>query len=82
MKLTDPISLDRITVPGRGIFCRHPQCFSLDTFVLMMSKLQNRVWKCPICNYRCYDLYKDPYLSEIVNGIESNIVEVEFNARG
>lgn len=70
--------MNRIRIPARGVFCQHPQCFSLDTFVLMMSKLFHRSWKCPICNYRCYGLYKDTYITDILNKAGPKNEEVEF----
>lgn len=82
IKLVDPISLGRINIPARGIFCQHPQCFSLDTFILMVSKLQHRSWKCPICNYRCYSMYRDTYTVDILSLAGPQNEEVEFYQDG
>jgi hypothetical protein len=64
--LNDPYNLEKIKLPARGKYCEHAQCFSLDTFVLMMSSTQYPNWRCPVCKRRCFSLYVDTYMLGII----------------
>lgn len=41
-----PCSLVPISCPGRGVDCRHNQCFDLREFLILSSE---NGWRCPIC---------------------------------
>jgi hypothetical protein len=66
ISLNDPYNLEKIKLPARGKYCTHAQCFSLDTFVLMMNSTQYPNWRCPTCKKRCFNLYVDTYMLEII----------------
>ena len=44
-----PFSFVPITCPGRGIHCKHSQCFDIPEFLVMQSPNDSE-WKCPICS--------------------------------
>ncbi|KAJ3291584.1 SUMO ligase siz1 [Borealophlyctis nickersoniae] len=48
VKLTCPLSLTRIVVPGKGRNCKHVQCFDLETFTKLYRV--SAKWKCGVCN--------------------------------
>jgi zinc finger MIZ domain-containing protein len=48
ISLRDPISLKRISIPARGIICRHVQPFDLETYLEL--NMRNPTWKCILCN--------------------------------
>ncbi|KAI8840981.1 MIZ/SP-RING zinc finger-domain-containing protein [Chytriomyces cf. hyalinus JEL632] len=54
-----PISLVRMSTPGRGKKCNHVQSFDLETFIQMNEKKD--VWKCPVCarQIKCSDIVID-----------------------
>lgn len=66
ISLNDPFNLERLKLPARGKYCEHPQCFSLDTFVLLMSHTPFPNWRCPICRRRCFSLKIDTYIQDII----------------
>ena len=55
-----PLSMVPITIPARGIFCKHAQCFDLREFLLLIPEHN---WSCPICHEQLsYDSLRfDPY---------------------
>jgi hypothetical protein len=71
IKLTtrDPLSHARITVPARGINCKHLQCFDLSTY-LQLNKNSPK-FNCPVCSKPTpyeelvIDSYFDKFLKEI-----------------
>ncbi|KAJ3386608.1 E3 SUMO-protein ligase pias1, partial [Chytriomyces hyalinus] len=54
-----PISLVRMSTPGRGKKCNHVQSFDLETFIQMNEKKD--IWKCPVCarQIKCPDISID-----------------------
>ena len=44
----DPISGRLMENPGRGVNCRHDQCFDLKAYLKKAN--HTRVWACPLCN--------------------------------
>lgn len=72
-------------MPARGKYCNHAQCFNLETFVLMMSSTQYPTWRCPICKNRCFSLYVDSYIEEILKEAKAAgdlAQEVSFDVTG
>ena len=47
----DPLSGDILKYPGRGINCRHCQCFDLKEYIKRATLC--RRWVCPICSTLC-----------------------------
>ncbi|KAH8550225.1 hypothetical protein BGW37DRAFT_77169 [Umbelopsis sp. PMI_123] len=47
VSLRDPVTLVRISVPGKGIHCMHSGCFDIETFLQFHE--YTREWKCPHC---------------------------------
>ncbi|CAN0510360.1 unnamed protein product, partial [Ectocarpus sp. 8 AP-2014] len=39
-----------ITCPGRGRYCKHLQCFDLNTFLSFNKDCAGAAWKCGVCN--------------------------------
>lgn len=48
MKLKDPVSTLRISIPCRSTVCSHSQCFDAESFLQLQE--QAPTWVCPICN--------------------------------
>ncbi|KAL7067755.1 MIZ zinc finger domain-containing protein [Cryptosporidium serpentis] len=48
-----PLSMDKLELPGRGIYCRHINCFDIKSFIQINSTIKafNSRWKCPLCFY-------------------------------
>ncbi|KAH0793821.1 MIZ zinc finger family protein [Histomonas meleagridis] len=44
-----PFSFVPITCPGRGLHCKHSQCFDIPEFLIMQGPNDSE-WRCPICN--------------------------------
>lgn len=55
-----------IDTPVRGINCNHGQCFDLNTYINFMYNMQNRNWKCPICNKEAKQFYVDGQFVELI----------------
>ena len=64
LDIIDNVSLTPITVPARGVFCDHIQCFSLDTFIKSMVNENRRRWICPVCKKRAPRFVVDLYLEK------------------
>ncbi|KAF0742239.1 E3 SUMO-protein ligase PIAS3-like [Aphis craccivora] len=45
--LNDPLTTTRMTLPARGVECKHIQCFDAMKFLKINENMQT--WKCPIC---------------------------------
>jgi hypothetical protein len=60
-----PITHKTISCPGRGIHCKHRQCFDLETFLRCAAAVN---WHCPICARVTpfTELRSDPDLGHIV----------------
>jgi len=51
IRLTDPISLTRITRAARGVDCDHIQTFDLESFITAAKGAPaKRYWCCPVCD--------------------------------
>ncbi|KAH7714263.1 zinc finger protein [Aphelenchoides avenae] len=97
LTLQCPVSLMRIHVPGRGVRCKHLQCFDLATYLRMrdtsyLSSLSNVTlqttppWSCPICGLglerRSADLRIDEYFAVLLETYEQDTVKVKVLADG
>lgn len=51
---TCPITLQRISIPGKGVSCKHGMVFDVRSYLLLGSTTNS--WKCPIC---AIDLYPE-----------------------
>ena len=47
--LTCSLTALKITMPARGIFCTHYQCFDLSNFLLLTTASLTPQWMCPLC---------------------------------
>lgn len=45
-----PLGLCIISLPARGVSCKHLQCFDLKTFLLFNKKARSRAYLCTICH--------------------------------
>lgn len=45
-----PLSLMRISNPGKGKYCKHKQCFDLKIFLQFFERKPLSKWKCTVCN--------------------------------
>ncbi len=85
VSLIDPLAQTLISIPARGRFCKHLQCFSLSSFVENMEQITARRWLCPICSTKIFDIQVDKFLEEILNEVRENgnpAKEVLFKSTG
>jgi hypothetical protein len=82
--LSCPLSTERISIPVRGIFCTHFQCFDLKTYTSLISEATNPRWKCPLCNSLAYELQIDCILQAIIaqNKYQTHVKEIVFYKNG
>ena len=72
----DPLSGDLMKYPGRGIHCRHCQCFDLKEYIKRATLC--RRWVCPICSTLCElkDLVFSHQMKQyITDGVQPTLVE-------
>ena len=83
--ILDNVSLTPISLPARGVFCDHPQCFSLDTFVKSMANEARRKWACPVCKRRSprfvIDLFVEQQIKEALK-TDRSIEQILFHKDG
>ncbi|CAM9892140.1 unnamed protein product [Ectocarpus sp. 6 AP-2014] len=89
LSLRCPLGLVPITCPGRGRYCKHLQCFDLNTFLSFNKDCAGAAWKCGVCNLpiKPEDLVVDTYLDEVVRSLEEqgltdDAEEVEIHQDG
>ncbi|KAG0176924.1 hypothetical protein DFQ28_005670 [Apophysomyces sp. BC1034] len=78
MSLKCPISLLRIQQPVRGEDCKHPDCFDLQSYLVINQ--DSITWKCPHCN-ECTPpnkLSRDLFFEDLLIRVPKNANEVEF----
>ena len=53
--LRDPISLVRLTLPCKGLYCQHLQCFGLDVYRIINKQRMRHSsqFRCPLCDLHC-----------------------------
>jgi len=56
-----------LKTPAKGAHCKHANCFSLENFVSVWQKNNQRKWMCPICKLKSYDLIVDTYFEKIMS---------------
>ncbi|KAJ5609746.1 Zinc finger MIZ-type [Penicillium herquei] len=54
ISLVDPFTARVFRTPARSLFCSHPECFDLETFIKTQKSMSgpgpmNDKWRCPIC---------------------------------
>ncbi|KAJ5709263.1 Zinc finger MIZ-type [Penicillium malachiteum] len=54
ISLVDPFTARVFRTPARSLFCNHPECFDLETFIKTQKSMSgpgpmNDKWRCPIC---------------------------------
>ncbi|EAN32544.1 MIZ/SP-RING zinc finger family protein [Theileria parva strain Muguga] len=73
MDLTCPVTLDKITIPTRGRYCRHIQCYDLFGYLKVMERTSafNMRWKCPECHLivKPFDLVIDTYVEKLITDL-------------
>ena len=53
IKLDDPITLTKLALPSRGLYCQHMQCFDFDSYLFINKKKPKSEYVCPICSECC-----------------------------
>jgi len=84
-RLTCPITLARMKTPARGRRCQHLQCFDVEAYLTVNSRMAfNQRWLCPVCNAttRPAELFIDAYLLRVLAKTADCDEEVAFNASG
>ena len=81
VSLKCPLSLSRIIHPGRGVNCKHINCFNIETFINMYryNNSSSNSWQCPHCPniIKMKDLLYDRYFAGILEETEGyNFVEI------
>ncbi|TMW56786.1 hypothetical protein Poli38472_006796 [Pythium oligandrum] len=78
-----PLGLCVITLPARGLHCKHLQCFDLKTFLQFNKKARSRAYRCTVCHnfIRATDLRIDPYFKQVLAEVEGEeeLEEVEIS---
>lgn len=82
ISLKDAITQEPIEYPAKGKFCTHVQCFDLKNYLTIVDKLNPRKWNCPICKNRCFNLFVDGYMKDIIKGLKGPQNEVYFDKMG
>jgi len=58
----------------------------LENFIITTENVNPRKWRCNICKAKCYDIYVDEYILNIIREIQSkgiqNISDVKFDSAG
>lgn len=76
--LTCVLDMQILKTPAKGAHCRHVNCFSLENFVMVWFKNNQRKWLCPICKTKAYDIVVDSYFQGILKDAkEKGILENE-----
>lgn len=79
--LTCPSTMLRMTVPARGLRCRHIQCFDLEYFLACIKgQLHIKRWRCPVCKKYCrpHELTVDTLVEKILQTSTEGHQQVEF----
>ncbi len=83
VKLRDPISMQRIRRPAKGLACAHVQCFDAEGFFQFQRKARNAKWRCFVCNESIpgpADVLVDAWFEEVLTSTEAlpGVDEVEY----
>lgn len=84
VSLKCPITMALITIPVRGINCKHISCFNLETFVNMQRKSKINRWRCPICQELAIHVVLDKFFMVILEDAKRymNAHQVEVYTNG
>lgn len=86
LKLTCPITMERVVGPVRGKECQHVQCFGLDAYLAINRQMRafNSRWCCPVCArvVRPADLCDDPYVARVAGDAKRGVADVEVARDG
>ncbi|KAJ0410613.1 hypothetical protein ATCC90586_009094 [Pythium insidiosum] len=78
-----PLGLCVISLPARGLHCKHLQCFDLRTFLQFNKKARSRAYRCTVCHnfIKATDLRIDPYLKKLLAEVadDDELEEVEIS---
>jgi E3 SUMO-protein ligase PIAS1 len=82
MSLKDSVSYTRISVPCRGLQCRHYTCFDLSSYLEMQK--QAPLWTCPVCDKKTLfdQIAVDKYFEEILQNAPSNVDSITVQPNG
>ncbi|KAG9242409.1 PINIT domain-containing protein [Calycina marina] len=82
LSLKCPLSTLRMSLPCRGIACRHNQCFDGTSYLQLQE--QGPTWLCPICNRPApFDqLVIDEYLGSILTSTSRSVDQVTVQPDG
>ena len=73
------LDMQPLKTPAKGAHCKHVNCFSLENYVSVWYKNNQRKWLCPICKLKAYDIVIDTYFQEILkNAEEADVFSSEF----
>mmetsp|Transcript_20717 Transcript_20717/g.18125 ORF Transcript_20717/g.18125 Transcript_20717/m.18125 type:complete len:275 (-) Transcript_20717:2032-2856(-) len=64
--LTCVLDMQLLKTPAKGAHCKHPNCFSLENFISVWAKNNQRKWNCPICKLKSYDIVVDTFWEKII----------------
>lgn len=73
--LTCVFDMQPLKTPAKGLHCKHPTCFSLENYINLWQKNNQRKWICPICKVKAYDLIVDSYFEKIVEELKKTDFE-------
>lgn len=64
--LTCVLDMQLLKTPAKGAHCKHSNVFSLENFVAVWQKNNQRKWNCPICKLKSYDIIIDTFWEKIL----------------
>jgi len=70
--LTCVFDMQPLKTPAKGSHCKHSNCFSLENYVNVWQKNNQRKWNCPICKLKSYDIIVDCYYEQIINEVKAS----------
>lgn len=75
-KFNWPITWKRLTIPVKGFYCEHMECFDLESFISMNTNF--RSLKCPTCNKKAVDLYVDTLTQKMLTILPPKTEQIEI----
>ena len=84
LPLTCPLTHTRLTLPARGVSCRHLECFDLEAYVDLAKTTSHPRWTCPLCAApaRPHQLRVDSWLANVLEVSPPDRAEVEVQPDG
>ena len=72
----EPLSLSEyISIPGRGINCKHLKCF--DIKVLLESSQYQQIYDCPFCKKKVNMLYIDTKMKNLLEQYKGKVIDID-----